>query len=156
LQKCRIADEQRKASEDQLKKSLMDHIASQFAQHDAKMKENETRHQTYVEESEARWQEAEAQNALIACRGGQAGRVKNAFIPVFIDDITIWPQKSCEEWGSGTAVGHLKGLRGAHASVQLVDQTGAPRLVINQLRCVAHYDGRAQNPDDLETPSPYT
>jgi NADPH:quinone reductase-like Zn-dependent oxidoreductase/ubiquinone/menaquinone biosynthesis C-methylase UbiE len=96
------------------------------------------------------------QLALIACHGGQAGRVKNAFIPVFIDDMTIWPQRYCEEWGGGTAVGHLKGLRGAHASVQLLDQSGAPRLAINQLRCVAHFGGSAQDPDNLDPPSPYT
>jgi NADPH:quinone reductase-like Zn-dependent oxidoreductase/SAM-dependent methyltransferase len=96
------------------------------------------------------------QLALIACHGGQAGRIRNAFIPVFIDDMTIWPQNSSEEWGSGTAVGQLKGLRGAHASVQLLDQSGAPRIAINQLRCVAHYGGSAQNVDNLEPPSPYT
>jgi chromosome segregation ATPase len=48
---------------EQLKKSLMDHITSQFETHDATLKKSEARHQTYMKENEARWIEIEAQNA---------------------------------------------------------------------------------------------
>ncbi|KAF4624751.1 hypothetical protein G7Y89_g13418 [Cudoniella acicularis] len=95
------------------------------------------------------------QLALIACHGGQTERVRHAFIPVFIDDITVWP-RNFEKWGQGVAVGHLKGLRGAHANVQLFTQSGEPRLQITNLRCVSHDSGKFHPVKDGYQPSPYT
>lgn len=96
------------------------------------------------------------QLALIATHGGQIGRVKHAFVPVFIDEMTVWPQQSNDEWGQGMSVSHLKGLRGAHASVQLFTQSGKPYLEIRELRCVAHHGGKLQKKSEEQIPSPYT
>jgi acyl transferase domain-containing protein/NADPH:quinone reductase-like Zn-dependent oxidoreductase len=83
------------------------------------------------------------QLALIACHGGQTGRFRNAFVPVHIDEITVWPESGQhEKWGQGIATGELKGLRGAHADVQLFSQSGDPRVEITNLKCVAYHGGQ--------------
>ncbi|KAF2180125.1 hypothetical protein K469DRAFT_640404, partial [Zopfia rhizophila CBS 207.26] len=98
------------------------------------------------------------QLALIATHGGQTGRVKNAFIPVYIDEMTVWSRDKRQEWGRGVAVGEFKGLRGAHAKLQLLTQSGNPIIEISKVRCVAYNGGDRSRPRTRrgQLPNPYT
>ncbi|KAF2265025.1 polyketide synthase [Lojkania enalia] len=95
------------------------------------------------------------QLALIAAHGGQVGQVKSAFIPVQIDEMRVWPQRSLETFGRGIASAEFKGLRGAHAKIQLFSSDGSPIVEIAKLRCVA-YNGDGGKKQRLRQPSPYT
>lgn len=88
--------------------------------------------------------DAALQLALVACHGGQTDRVRSAYVPIHIgqlyvkNTLQILTQK--EEWGIGIAEGELRGLRGAYATLQIVDQSDDVILDMQQLRCVTYTD----------------
>lgn len=96
------------------------------------------------------------QLALIACHGGQTGRVKHAFIPVFIDEMMIWSSKTEADWSRGIAHAWKKGLRGVDARIQLFDQSGCPKVNIVNIRSVSWLEGLDYGLSYHDPPSPYT
>ncbi len=67
------------------------------------------------------------QLALIACHAGQIDNVRKAFVPIVVDELSIWiPEKEDVdiEFGYGRASGELCGLRGAYARTQLFGKSG--------------------------------
>ncbi|KAI9689711.1 MAG: hypothetical protein M1820_010081 [Bogoriella megaspora] len=96
------------------------------------------------------------QLALIACHGGQAGRMRNGFVPVFIDEVTIWPGQANGSWAQGFATGKVQGLRGAHADVQLVSQSGEPKVEIVNLQSVSHAKDKMERDHCDDPPNPYS
>ncbi|KAF2275719.1 polyketide synthase [Westerdykella ornata] len=96
------------------------------------------------------------QLALIATHGGQAGSLKNAFIPVYIDEMSVWARDEIGSFGHGTATGEFKGLRGAQAKVQLLTPSSKPIVEIYNLRCVSYNGGDASTSKPGDQPAPYT
>ncbi|KAL9027875.1 MAG: hypothetical protein Q9196_003666 [Gyalolechia fulgens] len=83
------------------------------------------------------------QLALIACHAGQPENVRKAFVPVVVDEMTLWIPDAADnasDYGYGQATGERRGLRGVHASTELFGKSGQNLMNIKQLRCVA-YDG---------------
>ncbi|KAF1948501.1 ketoacyl-synt-domain-containing protein [Byssothecium circinans] len=76
------------------------------------------------------------QLALISTHGGEVELMEHAFIPVGIDEMTVWSTKASQ--AKCFVVSNKRGLRGAHASVQLFTETGDPFLEIKTLRCVSY------------------
>ncbi|KAL8886198.1 MAG: hypothetical protein Q9215_006064 [Flavoplaca cf. flavocitrina] len=90
------------------------------------------------------------QLALMACHAGQTENVHKAFVPVVVDEMSLWipsERDNAAEFGYGQASGELRGLRGAYASTELYGKSGQNLINIRQLRCVA-YDGTSS--DDSE------
>ncbi|KAF2748444.1 ketoacyl-synt-domain-containing protein [Sporormia fimetaria CBS 119925] len=85
------------------------------------------------------------QLALIAIYGGQTGRAKHGFVPVSIDEMTLWPAAREEPSAQAIALGRPVGLRGAHCGIQVFDQSGAPRLNLNKISCVSYYGGAGKH-----------
>ncbi|CAI7630711.1 unnamed protein product [Penicillium discolor] len=104
--------------------------------------------------------DAALQLALVACHGGQTDRVRSAYVPIHIgqlyvkNTLQILTQK--EEWGIGIAEGELRGLRGAYATLQIVDQSDDVILDMQKLRCVTYTDaplnGAANSSSALSAP----
>jgi acyl transferase domain-containing protein len=86
------------------------------------------------------------QIALIAAHAGQAEYAQNAFIPVAIEEMSVWVPQSSEETALGVATGNMTGQRSLYARTQLYCPSGAPLLDIQELKCTL-YDGAA--PDRL-------
>ncbi|ORY09578.1 KR domain-domain-containing protein [Clohesyomyces aquaticus] len=96
------------------------------------------------------------QLAIIACHGGQTQNFKTGPLPVFIDEITVWPSGVGEQSGRAAATAHFKGLRGAHAQIQVLTQFGKPLLDIRKIRTLS-YIGGEQNTGPLQkSQNPYT
>ncbi|KAL9011376.1 MAG: hypothetical protein Q9173_003774, partial [Seirophora scorigena] len=90
------------------------------------------------------------QLALMACHAGQTENVRKAFVPVVVDEMTLWiPDEAdnASDYGYGQATGERRGLRGAHASTELFGKSGQNLMNIKQLRCVT-YDGTSSR--DIE------
>lgn len=83
------------------------------------------------------------QLALMACHAGQIENVRQAFVPVVADEMSLWIPSDADNAspvGYGQATGELRGLRGAYARTQLFGKSGENLMDIKQLRCVS-YDG---------------
>jgi NADPH:quinone reductase-like Zn-dependent oxidoreductase len=80
------------------------------------------------------------QLSLISLHGGEPDLLRHAYIPISIDEMTIWPQSPSDTNAQCTVVGHKKGLRGGYASVQLSTASGQPLVEIKTLQCIS-YDG---------------
>ena len=83
------------------------------------------------------------QLALMACHAGQIEKVRQAFVPVVADEMSLWIPSDADKSspvGYGQATGELRGLRGAYARTQLFGKSGENLMDIRQLRCVS-YDG---------------
>ena len=90
------------------------------------------------------------QLALIACHAGQPENVHQAFVPVVVDEMSLWipnDEDKAASIGYGQATGELRGLRGAYARTQLFGTSGENLMDIKQLRCVS-YNGTSS--DGLE------
>ncbi|RYP51839.1 hypothetical protein DL768_002915 [Monosporascus sp. mg162] len=95
------------------------------------------------------------QLGLIACHGGQIEKAGNAFVPVYLSNVYL-KHGNGEDWGTGVARGELRGLRGAYAKVQLLDQSGELVLDVASLRCVSYGDsGSASCEDALDGTLPF-
>ena len=90
------------------------------------------------------------QASIIAAHGGQVGKVEHGHIPVFIDEISVWPARSDEAVGKVVAHAEKRGLRNSVAKIQVYDRSGLPRVDVKNLRGV-RYDGG--NPVDNTTKS---
>ncbi|TRX95680.1 hypothetical protein FHL15_003234 [Xylaria flabelliformis] len=80
------------------------------------------------------------QLALISLHSGQVESVKSAFIPVFLDNISLWVSNPPEKKGRAVAAGRFEGQRSAYTQAQLSTISGQPMLDIGELKCVA-FDG---------------
>ena len=81
------------------------------------------------------------QLALIACHAGQTENVRQAFVPVVADEMSLWIPNDADKASSvgyGQATGELRGLRGAYARTQLFGKSGESLMDIKQLRCVSY------------------
>lgn len=81
------------------------------------------------------------QLALIACHAGQPENVRQAFVPVVADEMSLWIPNAADQassFGYGQATGELRGLRGAYARTQLYGKSGESLLDIKHLRCVSY------------------
>ncbi|KAL9084936.1 MAG: hypothetical protein Q9159_004980 [Coniocarpon cinnabarinum] len=96
------------------------------------------------------------QLALIACHAGQVERLEKAFVPVFIDEVTIWnPNDDGESQAWGIASGSPVGLRSISARVQLHGCTSNRLLLeIGEVKCVT-YDGGQGDADSMIAREPY-
>ncbi|KAF2197579.1 putative polyketide synthase [Delitschia confertaspora ATCC 74209] len=75
------------------------------------------------------------QLALVASHGGDIASVRSAYIPILLDELTVWDASGkCSAHAS--AVAELRGSRGLYARVKLEADEGQP-LVLGSLRCVA-------------------
>ncbi|KAF1843183.1 polyketide synthase [Cucurbitaria berberidis CBS 394.84] len=98
-----------------------------------------------------------AQLALIAAHGGQVEQMSTAYVPSFVGELTIWaPTTHGHDFGTATAKGACRGLRGAYAKAQLVNTSGELMLDIIDIRCTA-YSGVSQEQRSVEkaSGSPY-
>lgn len=77
------------------------------------------------------------QLALISSHAGQVESAKKAFVPVLIDEMTIWVPEQSESVGYALAGGNLLGSRSLYAKVQLFTKSGAPLLDIQEVKCLA-------------------
>ncbi|CAG8888828.1 unnamed protein product [Penicillium egyptiacum] len=69
------------------------------------------------------------QLALISCHAGQVENFEKPFVPIFVDNMTIWvPESSHEQQGLGVARGTILGQRSVYARAQLYSLSGAPLL----------------------------
>ena len=87
------------------------------------------------------------QLALMACHAGQIENVQKAFVPVVVDEMSLWipsERDNAADFGYGQASGELRGLRGAYALTELYGKSGQNLINIRQLRCVA-YDGTSSD-----------
>ena len=87
------------------------------------------------------------QLALIACHAGQTENVRQAFVPVVADEMSLWIPKEADKASSiayGQATGELRGLRGAYARTQLFGVSGESLMDIKLLRCVS-YNGTSSD-----------
>lgn len=80
------------------------------------------------------------QASIIALYGGQVGRVQQGYIPVFIEEMSIWPARSEDNSGRVVAHSERRGLRNSLSQIQVFDQFGLPRVEVKNLRGV-QYDG---------------
>ncbi|KAJ4289017.1 hypothetical protein N0V90_011359 [Kalmusia sp. IMI 367209] len=80
------------------------------------------------------------QASIIAAHGGQVGRVQHGHIPVFIEEISVWPPRVGDGFGQVIAHGQKRGLRNSLAQIQVFDQSGLPRVDVKNLKGV-RYDG---------------
>ncbi|KAL9031280.1 MAG: hypothetical protein Q9196_000687 [Gyalolechia fulgens] len=100
--------------------------------------------------------DATFQLALIACQGGQVDKTSTAFVPVHLNDLYIRDGND-QDWGTAVARGELRGLRGAYAKLQLVNQSGDVVLDIDNLRCISYSESKS--PHSAQTKafsSPFT
>lgn len=88
------------------------------------------------------------QLALIGTYAGQVENVKKAFVPVAVDEMTVWVPQSCGETAVGLGGGRLLGQRSLYAKAQLYSRSGAPLLDIQEIKCTL-YDGAAAVPDKI-------
>ena len=82
------------------------------------------------------------QLALVACHAGQHENVRQAFVPVVADEMSIWipsDANKASSVGYGQATGELRGLRGAYARTQLFGVSGENLIDTKQLRCVSYH-----------------
>ncbi|KAF1950441.1 ketoacyl-synt-domain-containing protein [Byssothecium circinans] len=88
------------------------------------------------------------QLAIIAIHGGQTGQMKHGFIPVSIDDLTVWPQ-AAQDFAQTICQTEMEGLRTACAQIQVLTPSGLPRVELSNLKAVSYYGGveRATAPD---------
>ncbi|KAM3427266.1 hypothetical protein NHJ13734_009044 [Beauveria thailandica] len=84
------------------------------------------------------------QLGLVSCHGGQLERTKNAFVPVRISQIYI-KNGNHEMSGIALAKGELRGLRGAYAKLQVLDQAGGILVDIPSLRCITYGEACSQD-----------
>ena len=87
------------------------------------------------------------QLALLACHAGQVDNVRKAFVPIVVEEMSLWipgEEDAESEIGYGQATGELRGLRGAYAQTQLYGRSGEILIDVKQLRCVS-YDGTSLN-----------
>ncbi|EED13647.1 polyketide synthase, putative [Talaromyces stipitatus ATCC 10500] len=95
------------------------------------------------------------QLALIACHAGQVENFKNAFVPIFADDVSIWvPESESDDKALGVASGRILGLRSMYARSQLYSSSGAPLLDMGELKCVS-YDGESDASNSNVAREPY-
>lgn len=77
------------------------------------------------------------QLSLVASHGGQIDRVRNAFVPVHIDQLYVRNGVS-QDSAVAIALGSMKGLRSAHAKLQVLDKSEQVVLDVGNLRCVTY------------------
>ncbi|KAF1955974.1 polyketide synthase [Byssothecium circinans] len=77
------------------------------------------------------------QLSLVASHGGQIDRVRSAFVPVHIDQLHVRNGIS-QESAFAIALGEMKGLRSAHAKLQVLDESERVVLDVGNLRCVTY------------------
>ena len=91
------------------------------------------------------------QLSLIAAHLGRPEDLQQAYVPVSIEEMSLWKQDNQEEMprrGTCVASGKFQGLRALHASAQLFLTPGAPLLEIKGLRCVTYLNGNAHEEDE--------
>lgn len=93
------------------------------------------------------------QLGLMACHGGQIEAAGTAFVPIHISQVYL-KHGNGEDWGTAVAKGELRGLRGAYAQLQLINQSGELMLDVNSLRCISY--GDSQSEDALDGPSQFS
>jgi acyl transferase domain-containing protein/NADPH:quinone reductase-like Zn-dependent oxidoreductase len=96
------------------------------------------------------------QLAIIAAHGGHTATFKTAYIPVLIDEMTVWPTAGHQAFGRAVADARFKGLRGAHARIQLFAEDKRPMVEITNLRSVQYVGGNAAEQNLAGLPNPYT
>ncbi|KAI1462952.1 polyketide synthase [Daldinia caldariorum] len=93
------------------------------------------------------------QLGLIACHGGQTNVAHTAYVPTHIDRLYI-KNGNTETWGTAIAGGELKGLRGAYANMQLVNQSGEVVMDLPQLRCISYTEKQSSQDLNKEFSAP--
>ena len=81
--------------------------------------------------------DATIQLGLLACHGGQTDKVKTAFVPIHLSQLTL-RTGSDQDWGMASAHGEFRGLRSAYLQLQLQSQTGDILLDMKDLRCISY------------------
>ncbi|ROT40784.1 hypothetical protein SODALDRAFT_396446 [Sodiomyces alkalinus F11] len=95
------------------------------------------------------------QLGLIACHRGQIETAGTAFVPIHISQVYL-KHGNQEDWGVGVAKGELRGLRGAYAQLQLLDQSGQLMLDVASLRCISYGDSSTAPEDALGGSLPFS
>jgi acyl transferase domain-containing protein len=80
------------------------------------------------------------QLALISMHSGQTENANRAYVPVFLDNVSLWASGPSEKEGRAIAAGEFVGQRGAYAQAQLFTMSGKPLLDMGELKCVM-FDG---------------
>jgi acyl transferase domain-containing protein/NADPH:quinone reductase-like Zn-dependent oxidoreductase/NADP-dependent 3-hydroxy acid dehydrogenase YdfG/acyl carrier protein len=94
------------------------------------------------------------QAAIIALHGGQTGRMKNGYIPLVIEEMSVWPASGEEVTGEVIVQSEKRGIRHSLSQIQVVDQFGLPRVDLKPLRGVSYYGGK--DVDNTPQPNEYT
>ncbi|KAK7222205.1 hypothetical protein V2G26_010208 [Clonostachys chloroleuca] len=83
------------------------------------------------------------QMSAFAWNGGQPAKATCAFVPVHVDR-AFYKFGNKEDWGVAIAKGERVGLRGAYGRLQLHNQSGEVVVDIDRLRCVSHFEIKAE------------
>ena len=86
------------------------------------------------------------QLAMIACHSGQIENVNHVYVPVAVEDMSLWMPDSTETGYSscGIATGELRGSRGAYGRAQLFSESGQPLLDVGTVKCISFEGTRAE------------
>ncbi|KAF2740098.1 ketoacyl-synt-domain-containing protein [Polyplosphaeria fusca] len=96
-----------------------------------------------------------SQLAIIAVHGGHAQNLRQGYIPIFIDELTVWPSKARETSAKAIVQADFKGLRGAHAKIQICNEAGESMVEVGNVRTVA-YAGASGVTSSMAQSHPYT
>lgn len=83
------------------------------------------------------------QLGLVASYSGQVEDVQHVYVPIAVENMSIWLQKSAggpSRMGQAIAVSNNRGIRSVCSDIQLFNESGAPMVQIGNLRCTL-YDG---------------
>ena len=81
------------------------------------------------------------QLALIASHAGQVENVRHAFVPIVVDEMSLWipsDADQAENSANGQATGQRRGLRSVYAQTSLFGSSGEVMMDIKQLRCISY------------------
>ncbi|KAL9109918.1 MAG: hypothetical protein Q9227_005441 [Pyrenula ochraceoflavens] len=96
------------------------------------------------------------QLGLVSCHGGQIDKAKTAYVPIHLPRLYLRNGVN-ESWGTATAVGELRGQRGAYAKLKLFNQAGNVILNADSLRLVRYSEaGPADGVQSKAFSSPFT
>jgi acyl transferase domain-containing protein/NADPH:quinone reductase-like Zn-dependent oxidoreductase len=92
----------------------------------------------------------------IAAHGGQTKSLQSAFVPIGIEELTIWPSADEGSHARAVAFARRAGLRGGRGDIQLFSQDGKPRVEVVNMQCVQYQGGPAIDNLTQVSANPYS
>lgn len=92
----------------------------------------------------------------IAAHGGQTKQLQSAFVPIGVEELTIWPSTDEGSHARAVASARRSGLRGGRGDIQLFSQDGKPRVEVVNMQCVRYQGGPVIDKPMQAGTSPYS